>query len=244
MAVKKIIVNGAKGRMGKITCDTIEKHSEFNLVAKAEQGDDLAQLIKQHHADIVVDFTQPKAVFNNINIILDEGASPVVGTSGLLPPQIATLQARCQQLQRGAIIAPNFSLGAILMMKYAQDAAKYFRYAEIIELHHENKLDAPSGTAIKTAELMAPALGTIPHHPDTQETIVGARGALYETIPIHSVRLPGLVAHQEVIFGGRSETLTIKHDSIGREAFMPGVILACLKVTELSELVYGLENLL
>ncbi|MEC9219924.1 MAG: 4-hydroxy-tetrahydrodipicolinate reductase, partial [SAR324 cluster bacterium] len=184
------------------------------------------------------------SALNNTVSIIESGARPVIGTSGLLPEEIAELQALCTKHKLGGIIAPNFAIGAVLMMKYSQDAVKYFPHAEVIELHHDGKVDAPSGTAIKTANLLAESRSSVPKKIADKEIISGARGANAENIRVHSVRLPGLVAHQEVIFGGQSQTLTIRHDSIHRDSFMPGVCLACKKVMDLNELVYGLEHLL
>ena len=162
----------------------------------------------------------------------------------MLPEQVAELKALCTKQKLGGIIAPNFAIGAVLMMKYSQDAAKYFPHVEVIELHHDRKADAPSGTAIKTANLLAESRDSVPEKIAEKEIIPGARGANAEEIRIHSVRLPGLVAHQEVLFGGQSQTLTIRHDSFHRDSFMPGVCLACKKVMDLNELIYGLEHLL
>lgn len=236
----KVIVAGADGKMGRVTVDAINQAENLQLVATASQGDNLGQLIDKFKADVVVDFTTPSAVFNNSQIIIQHGARPVIGTTGLKPEQIAALTKQCADLKRGAIIAPNFSLGAILMMRFAREAAKYLNNVEIIELHHDKKLDAPSGTAIKTAALIAETRqkshSNNPRHP--------AQGELHNDIPIHSVRLPGFFAHQRVIFGGQGETLTLSHDSIDRNSMMPGVILSCKKVLELDHLIYGLENIL
>ena len=167
----------------------------------------------------------------------------MIGTTGFSSTQIQTLTALCAEKKLGAIIAPNFSIGAILMMQLAKTAAHYFPQVEIIEMHHAGKLDSPSGTAIKTAELIAEA-NNVAAIPTTKAVLPGARGAVHQQIPIHAIRLPGLVAHEQVIFGGTGETLTIKHDSTDRQCFMPGVILACQKVMTLNRLIYGLEHLL
>ena len=185
-----------------------------------------------------------KSFLKNTETIIECGACPVIGTSGLLKEQIQALEKRCFELKRGGIIAPNFSLGAVLLMKYAANIAKYFPQVEIIEMHHAQKLDSPSGTAIRTAELIAKERTSAKQNTRTLETIPGARGATYEDIPIHAVRLPGLIASQQIIFGGLGETLTLRHDTIDRQSFMSGVILACRKVLQLNHLVYGLENLL
>ena len=236
----RVIVNGANGKMGKITVEAVTEASDLELVAAIDQDDDLANAIKTHQANIVIDFTTPKSVYKNTEAIIQAGAHPVIGTSGLTPEEIKQLQHLCLEKQLGGIIAPNFSLGAILMMKYAADAAKYFDDAEIIEMHHPYKLDAPSGTAKKTAEMMAES-GNIKSKNNHSDQ---ARGEQYQGINIHSVRLSGLFAHQAVIFGGDGELLTIRHDGMDRTSIMPGVLLACRKVGELSELVYGLEKLI
>jgi 4-hydroxy-tetrahydrodipicolinate reductase len=226
MAIR-IIVNGAQGRMGQETAKAVTNDPELQLVAQTGRGDDLAQTIIKAQAQIVIDFTIPKAGYDNAVTIINSGAHPVIGTTGLKPEQIADLQQRCAQKKLGGIVAPNFAIGVILMMQFSEQAAKYFSAAEIIELHHPGKLDKPSGTAIKTVEM-----------------ITKARGTAKPDIPIHSVRLPGIVANQEVLFGGLGETLRISQTTIHREAFMPGVLLACKKVLQLDHLVYGLEHLL
>jgi 4-hydroxy-tetrahydrodipicolinate reductase len=239
-----VIVNGATGRMGSITATTITQSPEFNLVAALSSHDNLTQAIAETKADIVIDFTNADVAFANAQTIIQAGAHPVIGTSGLLPAQVTELKQQCAAQKLGGIIAPNFSIGAVLMMKYAADAARYLPDVEIIELHHPAKLDSPSGTALKTAEMIAGQRKA--HHalPPGKETVPGARGATHEQIHIHAVRLPGLVAHQSVIFGGVGETLTIRHDSLNRECFMPGVLLACRQVCGLEALIYGLENLM
>ena len=230
--------------MGQESVKAVSKDPDLDLVAQTDLGDKLPGIIDQTKAQVVVDFTTAAAAMKNADCIIESGARPVIGTSGLLPEQVAELQKLCNKQNLGGIIVPNFAIGAVLMMKYSQDAAKYFPHVEVIEMHHDRKADAPSGTAIKTANLLAESRGSAPHTVDEKEILSGARGANAEDIRIHSVRLPGLVAHQEVIFGGQSQTLTIRHDSIHRDSFMPGVCLACKKVMDLNELVYGLEHLL
>lgn len=239
----KILVSGAFGRMGLMTVDMIENHPEFELVGQTSREYDLKKSIHDSGAEVVVDFTNPDAVYNNAVTIIENGARPVIGTSGLTMQQINDLQEKCAQLGRGGIIAPNFSLGAVLMMKYAKQIAKYLPDVEIIELHHNQKADSPSGTALRTAELIAE---NELHEAATndRETVPGARGALYRGIPIHAVRLPGLLAHQQIIFGSTGETLTLRHDSLDRTCFMPGVAFACEHVMELDHLVYGLEEII
>ena len=205
---------------------------------------DLQSSIRESGAEVVVDFTAPGAVFGNTEAIIGMGVRPVIGTSGLLPEEVEELKVLATGKKIGGIIAPNFAVGAVLMMKFAAEAAKHLPDVEIIELHHEKKADAPSGTAIKTAAMISVSRGKPSEISRGKEILPGARGARAEEVPIHSVRLPGLVAHQEVLFGGSSQTLSIRHDSIHRESFMPGVCLACRKVMDLDQLVYGLEYLL
>ena len=240
----RVLVNGANGRMGQATVKAITADPELTLVGTTGRQDNLAEAIKTHAADVVVDFTNAEAVAESTRIIIESGARPVIGTSGLLLEQVKAFQATCKAAKLGGIIAPNFSLGAVLLMKHAQEIAKYFGHVEIIEMHHDGKLDSPSGTALRTAEMLATNFKSASTAKKTKETIPGARGATYHDIPIHAIRLPGLVAHEQVIFGGIGETLTLRHDSIDRVSFMPGVCLACKKVMTLDELVYGLEHVL
>ena len=244
MSLIRVLINGARGRMGQASVKAVTEDPELDLVGQTDLGDDLSDKIRQNQAQVVVDFTVASVAMENSAAIIKSGARPVIGTSGLLPEQVSNLKKLCKKHNNGGVIAPNFSIGAVLMMKYAQDAAKYFPNAEVIEMHHDRKTDAPSGTAIKTANLMAESIKLVTGKIDEEEIIPGARGAESEGIRIHSVRLSGLVAHQEVIFGGESQTLKIRHDSIHRDSFMPGLCLACKKVMLLKELVYGLEHLL
>mgnify|MGYP000088320517 FL=1 len=230
--------------MGQESVKAVSADPELDLVAQTDLGDNLPEIIDQTKAQVVVDFTTAAVAMETSADIIQAGARPVIGTSGLLPEQVAELKNLCKKQKLGGVIAPNFAIGAVLMMKYSQDAAKYFPHAEVIEMHHDGKVDAPSGTAIKTANLIAVARSSVPQKIAEKEIIPGARGANAEDVRIHSVRLPGLVAHQQVLFGGQSQTLTIRHDSIHRDSFMPGVCLACKKVMDLNELVYGLEHLL
>lgn len=181
----------------------------------------------------------------NLRIAISAGVAPVVGTTGLTDTDREELRTLCGKHHTNCLIAPNFAIGAILMMKFAQDAAKYMPHVEIIELHHDQKLDAPSGTALRTAELITETRQAMKQgHPQEEEKLVGARGAEMEGMHIHSVRLPGYVAHQEVIFGALGQTLVIRHDSISRESFMPGVVLACERILSIDGLIVGLENIL
>ena len=240
-----ILVNGAKGRMGQEVVKAVTAAADLELVDQTDLGDDLIARIKASQAQAVVDFTTAAVAFENTRKILEAGVHPVVGTSGLLAEQVAELQQLAEDKGIGGLIAPNFAIGAVLLMKYAQDAAKYLPDVEVIELHHNRKVDAPSGTAVKTAQLIAEARQEIPKAlVEEKELFEGARGSEVHGVRVHSLRLPGLVAHQEVIFGGTGETLTIRHDSIHRESFMPGVCLACRKVIGTQQLFYGLEYLL
>jgi 4-hydroxy-tetrahydrodipicolinate reductase len=230
--------------MGRETVAAVEREEGLALAGAIDLGDDLSGSIKDLNADVVVDFTAPQAVFDNACTIINAGAHPVIGTTGLADAQINELQALAAKKRLGGLIAPNFAIGAVLMMKYAADAVRYLPHVEIIELHHDKKADAPSGTAVKTAALLKANRPTRPEPLKERESVAGARGGDYDGIRVHSVRLPGFVAHQEVIFGGLGQTLTIRHDSSSRESFMPGVCLACKKVVGLQQLVYGLEHLL
>lgn len=240
----RIIVNGAQGKMGALACETIKNHPDFELVGELTRQDNLGRAIKEKQAAIVVDLTRADSVYENSLTIIENGAHPVIGTSGLVDEQIQHLQNLCVEQKLGGIIAPNFSIAAVLMMRFAAQAARFLPEVEIIEAHHQQKFDAPSGTAMKTAEMIAKARRqdkkVIPSH----ELIPGARGGSHQNINIHSLRLPGILARQQVIFGSSGETLTLTHDSIDRASFMPGVILACQRVQQLDSLYYGLEQLL
>lgn len=239
----KVLVNGAFGRMGQMTVKAIEAHPNLELVGQTGRTYDLKKSIKDSGAQVVVDFTLPDCVYQNTVDIIEAGACPIIGTSGLKQEQVKTLQEKYAHLKRGGLIAPNFSLGGVLMMKYAREIARYMPHVEIIEMHHDNKVDSPSGTAMRTAEMIAD-VATPQAQKSTRENVPGARGATYHGIPIHAVRLPGFLAHQQIIFGEIGETLTLRHDSIDRQSFMPGVCLACEKVVKLDKLVYGLEEIL
>ncbi|KTD52908.1 4-hydroxy-tetrahydrodipicolinate reductase [Legionella quateirensis] len=240
----RVIVNGANGKMGSLACETLANHNDFELVAQLTKQDNLGQAITSTNAQIVVDLTRADCVYDNALTIIQHGACPVIGTSGLLANQIKELAAECESRHLGGIIVPNFSIGAVLMMTFAAKASEYLSEVEIIETHHQQKLDAPSGTALKTAELIAAARKNKKNTLELKELIPGARGGSHHDINIHSLRLPGVLARQEVIFGNLGETLSITHDSIDRRCFMPGVLLACQKVMGLNTLIYGLEHLL
>ena len=240
----KVIVNGAKGRMGSEAIKAINNDADLQLVAQCDFGDDLSLLIKESSAQVVVDLTAASAGFNNTQTILNAGACPVIGTSGFQVEQVKELQALATQKQLGGLIAPNFSIGAVLMMKFAAQAAKYLPDVEIIEAHSPQKEESPSGTGIRTAELIAVARTKVAVKCSDKELIEGARGAQLHDVKLHSIRLPGIVAQQTVFFGGLSETLKIEHNSQHRESFMPGICLACKQVTKHKELFYGLEHLM
>lgn len=245
MAVR-VIVNGVNGKMGSLAKVTIEGCPEFELVAGLCKQDNLRQAIVDTRAEIVIDLTRADCVYANTLTIIESGAHPVIGTSGLLDEQIKTLKALAQAKQLGGIIVPNFSIAAVLMMRFASLAAQYLPDVEIIEAHHPQKYDAPSGTAMKTAEMIVKSRGddVLQQKNAHHELLPGARGAHYHGIQIHSLRLPGVLARQQVIFGSVGETLTITHDSIDRACFMPGIILCCQKVMQLKTLHYGLDTLL
>jgi len=248
----RVAVLGARGRMGREAVEAVKSQADLRLVAEINRGDSLADALARCRPVALVDFSIPEAVLGNIEASLGASVVPIVGTTGLSPADVAHVRALCRRHQTGALIAPNFAIGAVLMMRFAQEAARYMPDAEIIEMHHEKKLDAPSGTAAKTAEMIAEGRAgaspaTLP--PDAFEKIPGARGGRGAgDVPIHSVRLPGFVASQMVIFGGGGQILTLRHDSLDRKSFMPGVILAVRHAPVLAanggELVYGLENLL
>lgn len=241
----KVAVLGAKGRMGAETVKTVKAQSDLTLVAELDLGDSLDAI---KGADVVVDFTHPDSVMKNVEFAISNGVNVVVGTTGFNDEKLVQVKSWLAQNPKvGALIAPNFGLGAVLMMQFAAEAAKHFESVEIIELHHPNKADAPSGTAARTAELITEARKSAqrPAMPDaTAQTLPGARGAKVGDVPIHSVRLRGLVAHQEVVLGDQGETLTIRHDSIDRTGFMPGVLLGIRNVGSHPGLTFGLEHFL
>ena len=241
----KVAVLGAKGRMGAETVAAIESANDLTLSSALDLDDSLDQLIKTG-TEVIVDFTHPDSVMKNLEFAITNGIHVVVGTTGFDDKKLSELKNLLSKNPKvGALIAPNFGLGAVLMMQFSQKAAQYFESVEIIELHHANKVDAPSGTAIRTAELITDARkqskkGAMP---DASKTIIpGARGAKVGDVPIHSVRSHGYVAHQEVIFGDAGETLSIRHDSINRAGFMPGVLIGVRNVAKHPGLTVGLEN--
>ena len=243
----KVGVLGSRGRMGAEVVKAVTEAADLELVAALDLGDSLDEL-KASGAQVVVDFTTPDSVMANLEFSISNGISAVVGTTGFDAGRISKLEKMIAASPKvGVLIAPNFAIGAVLMMEFATKAAKYFESAEIIELHHPNKVDAPSGTASRTAELMSKArkdagLAAMPDSTKTSQD--GARGAKVGDISVHSVRLRGLIAHQEVLLGGPGETLTIRHDSLDRAGFMPGVLLGVRKVISQPGLTFGLEKLM
>lgn len=246
-----VLVSGAKGRMGQEVVRAVNDAHGIEVVGLVDIGDDLARAIATTKPQVMVDFTVPDAAMGNIRTALAHRVAPVVGTTGISAADREEVEALCQNNSTPCLIAPNFALGAVLMMRFAKEAAQYFPDAEVIEMHHEKKLDAPSGTAALTAEMIAQ--GRMDAKPielpaGAFEKIPGSRGGKAAgDVPVHSVRLPGFVASQMVIFGGPGQTLTIRHDSIDRASFMPGVIHAIRRIVSLEgsgKLIYGLENLL
>ena len=240
----KVAVIGARGRMGSEVVKAVNEAKDLELVAQLDLGDSLDALLASG-AVVAVDFTTPDSVMANLEFLISHNINAVVGTTGFDDARIAKIKSLLANSKSGVLIAPNFAIGAVLMMEFATKAAKYFESAEIIELHHPNKVDAPSGTAARTAELMSAARkeAGLPAMPDaTTTSLAGARGATVGDIPVHSVRVRGLVAHQEVLLGGIGETLSIRHDSIDRVGFMPGVLLGVRKVVTHPGLTFGLEN--
>ncbi len=240
----KVGVLGARGRMGSEVVKAITDAPDLELVAALDLGDSLDALVTSG-AQVVVDFTTPDSVMANLEFLITHNINAVIGTTGFDDARIAKIKSLLASSKSGVLIAPNFAIGAVLMMEFATKAAKYFESAEIIELHHPNKVDAPSGTAVRTAELMSKArkeAGLAPMPDATTTAQDGARGATVGDIPVHSVRLRGLVAHQEVLLGGIGETLSIRHDSIDRVGFMLGVLLGVRQVLSHPGLTFGLEN--
>jgi 4-hydroxy-tetrahydrodipicolinate reductase len=238
-------VLGANGRMGSEVVKAVSSAQGLALVATLDIGDPLDKLATSG-AHVVVDFTTPDAVMGNLEYLIKAGINVVVGTTGFDAKKIEKVQSLLKDHPKvGVLIAPNFAIGAVLMMEFAEKAARYFESAEIVELHHPDKVDAPSGTASRTAQLMSQARKNagLSKMPDATTTAIdGARGAIVGDIPVHSIRARGLVAHQEVLFGGLGETLTIRHDSLDRAGFMPGVVLGIRKIIENPGLTHGLEK--
>lgn len=247
----KVAVCGALGKMGQEVVQAVTECHETELTAKIDiASSEMYHSIEDAHRvediDVLIDFTQPKSIFKNAEYCLNNGIKIVIGTTGLKDDEIEYLKKLSEEKNTGCLIAPNFSTGAVLMMMFAKQAAKYFDNAEIIELHHNQKKDAPSGTAIKTAQMMAEVKDDFTKNncPET-ETIEGARGGnSYANIHIHSVRMPGYIASQEVIFGSSGQIMSIRHDSMDRKCYMQGVLLAVKHVAENNDFVYGLDKIM
>ncbi|HHW40400.1 MAG TPA: 4-hydroxy-tetrahydrodipicolinate reductase [Syntrophomonadaceae bacterium] len=260
-----VVVTGAAGKMGREVVKAVLKESDLVLVGAIDSKEngvdvgalvginacgvvvssDLQKVLENTDADVLVDFTNPEAAVSNGITALNYGVIPIIGTTGIDDVEIDELRKAASKTGLGVLIAPNFALGAVLMMDFARRAARHFKHVEIIEMHHDQKIDAPSGTSLKTAQMIQEErLPVRQGHPDEYEKIKGVRGGELEGIRIHSVRLPGFVAHQEVIFGGLGQVLTIRHDSLSRESFMPGVVYAIRKARTLQGVVVGLEKIL
>ncbi len=259
-----VLVIGAAGKMGKTVCGAVLDDAELALTGAVDVAcvgkdigeiigaeklgvaisDKLGQSLESILPDVVVDFTHPSVVLSNIRTCLSHNANMVVGTTGITAGDLEEIKSLQKTSESNIFIAPNFAIGAVLMMKFAELAAKHFASVEIIELHHDKKADAPSGTALQTAEVIAKSSPVAIRSAQSKEAIEGARGGEYKGIHMHSVRLPGLVAHQEIIFGGLGQTLVIRHDSISRSSFMPGVIMAIKSVDKRAGFTYGLDKLL
>ncbi|MED3553618.1 4-hydroxy-tetrahydrodipicolinate reductase [Cytobacillus praedii] len=261
----KIVIAGPRGRMGREAVSLVQQTDYFHLAAVVDHKNDggllsdfdgftgldipvfsnIEECFQKVEADVLIDLTTPEFGMLHTKTALSYGVRPVVGTTGFTKEDLNEIEDICKEKGLGCIIAPNFAIGAVLMMKFAQLAGKYFNDVEIIELHHDEKLDAPSGTAVKTAEMIAKVREAKQQgHPNEKETVAGARGAEYDGMRIHSVRLPGLIAHQQVMFGSAGQTLTIRHDSYNRASFMSGVKLAVDTVLNIDTLIYGLENII
>ncbi len=258
----RVLVSGAAGKMGREVVRAVTAADGMEVVAAVDPGasgvciesgvtgitiecrPDLASVLAEYKPDVMVDFTHPSVVEANLRTALAAGVDCVVGTTGVSEEQLADIATVAPE-GTALFYAPNFAIGAVLMMRFAEEAARYMPHVEITELHHDRKADAPSGTAIRTARMIAAARSEIPAAPGRETELPGyegARGALVEGVPVHSVRLPGLTAHQEVLFGGEGQTLTIRHDSNDRTSFMAGVVLACREVGAHSGLIIGLEQ--
>ncbi|MYR24709.1 MULTISPECIES: 4-hydroxy-tetrahydrodipicolinate reductase [unclassified Streptomyces] len=247
MSKLRVAVIGARGRIGSEAVRAVEAADDLELVAATGREDPLTALTDAG-AQVAVELTRPDAVMDNLAFCLDHGIHAVVGTTGWTEERLTRVRERLAKTPGpGVLIAPNFSLGAVLTMKFAQVAAPYFESVEVIELHHPKKADAPSGTAARTAQLIAEAreaAGSAPMPDATETALDGARGASVDGVPVHSVRLRGLLAHQEVLLGAEGETLTIRHDSLHHSSFMPGILLGVRRVVETPGLTFGLEHFL
>ncbi len=264
MAKIKVLVTGACGKMGQEVVKAVLKDNDLTLVSAVdirnvgkdigsvlggellgvEVRGDLEEALHLDKPEVIVDFTIPMTILQNIQISLQAKVHAVVGTTGLSTQDLQEISDWCNTYGANVLVAPNFAIGALLMMRFAAEAAKYFPQVEIIELHHDQKLDAPSGTSIKTAEMIMNSRSESSKESIGEEKIKGVRGGEMGGIHLHSIRLPGLIAHQEVIFGGQGQTLTIRHDSLSRECFMPGVVFAVKNISRRPGLTYGLDQIL
>lgn len=246
-AVSRVGVLGARGKVGIEVCRAVEAAEDLELVASVDAGDDIGALVEAG-AQAVVDFTHPDVVMDNLEFCVAHGIHAVVGTTGFDADRLASLERwLAGSPGTGVLIAPNFSIGAVLMMRFAAEAARFYESVEIVELHHPDKADAPSGTARRTAELVADArreAGLGPAPDATSTALEGARGADVDGVPVHALRIRGMVAHQEVVLGGVGETLTIRHDSMDRASFTPGVLASLRAIAGRPGLTVGLEKLL
>lgn len=246
MAIK-VGVLGAQGRVGKAIVEGVHAEDDLELVAEISRGDDLQHLV-DNHAEVIVDFTQPDSVMGNLEFCIANGIHCVVGTTGFDKERLDQVEQWTRQEGAGnVLIAPNFAISAVMTMVLAKQAAKFFETAEVVEFHHPTKLDAPSGTAIQTAEAIAQArrdaeLGEMPDA--TEKSLEGARGANVDGIPVHAVRTRGMVAHEEVIFGAQGQSLTIRQDSYDRSSFTPGVLVGVREIAQHPGLVVGLDKYL
>ncbi|MFD4796367.1 4-hydroxy-tetrahydrodipicolinate reductase [Streptomyces anulatus] len=247
MSKLRVAVLGAKGRIGSEAVTAIEAADDLELVAALGRGDKL-ETLADTGAQAVVELTTPASVMGNLDFCVRHGIHAVVGTTGWTDERLAQLTTWLDNSPgTGVLIAPNFSIGAVLTMKFAEQAARYFESVEVVELHHPNKVDAPSGTATRTAQLIAAAraeAGSAPQPDATATALDGARGADVDGVPVHAIRLRGLLAHQEVLLGGEGETLTIRHDSLHHSSFMPGILLGVRRVVTTPGLTFGLEHFL
>ncbi|MEU9321702.1 4-hydroxy-tetrahydrodipicolinate reductase [Streptomyces sp. NPDC048295] len=247
MSKLRVAVLGAKGRIGSEAVRAVEAADDMELVAALGRGDGL-ETLTESGAQVVVELTTPASVMDNLGFCVRHGIHAVVGTTGWSEERLAQLNTwLAGSPETGVLIAPNFSIGAVLTMKFAEQAARYFESVEVVELHHPNKVDAPSGTATRTAQLIAEArrkAGCAPQPDATTTALDGARGADVDGVPVHAIRLRGLLAHQEVLLGGEGETLTIRHDSLHHSSFMPGILLGARRVVTTPGLTFGLEHFL
>ncbi|MEU2392122.1 4-hydroxy-tetrahydrodipicolinate reductase [Streptomyces sp. NPDC007369] len=243
----RVAVLGAQGRIGSEAVRAVEAAEDMELVAALTRGDKL-ETLAETGAEVAVELTTPASVMGNLDFCIRHGIHAVVGTTGWTEDRLGQLRGwLAGSPETGVLIAPNFSIGAVLTMKFAAQAARYFESVEVVELHHPNKVDAPSGTATRTAQLIAAAraeAGCTPQPDATATALDGARGADVDGVPVHAIRLRGLLAHQEVLLGGEGETLTIRHDSLHHSSFMPGILLGVRRVVQTPGLTFGLENFL